>query len=1112
MSQGRKFTKAIVVAVGLLLGCGRMPEGPVDAARRLADEGRHEEAVAAFEAILASSPGNAIAVSGWCRSMRRLGRVDAITSRFESGASPGARLARGLAAVYAGNADAAEAELAGSLESYQATGDEIAQATALSALGVLDIYFRNEPERAIVRLDRAEALARAARDEISTAEILSNRASAALRAGDRPRAEAAFVEADGLAGRHHFDGLRATLQMGLGNLRQSTGDWKGAIDAFGRARTSFEVRNDPIGRAQAGVNLALALQRTGRHEEAIDTALAAGASANTVNDPRLAARALEAQGNSLVELGLVERARAAFSEALRRLEGVDAPDAVAAIRTGLGNVELAARDLDAACAWYGKSLELNLAAGNEEGEAVDRLNLGNAHMEAGRWAAAAEEFDRAADLYENNVDDPGRQARALVGLARIDEVVGNLDPARKRLERALELTRRAADPANEAFVLSLLGHRDLEDGAPAAALARFEQAELTLSGSDLRPELARQILSSADALRALGRLEEARRRAQQALQTLGEDGDLDLRGLAELSLGSTDSNLGEDRRALDHLGRADLLLDQAHDEPIRVEARVLAARLHERLGDRTAAREALEVATRIEEDLLARAGGADVETGLQARSPSASHALALLLARAGEPTAALETLERGRARALRRQIAAAGLTGAQDENAREWRRARAEISRCMIRLRRATLSKAERSDLQDRIDRAERDAARFVRARERQGGLLDVNSELNASALQSRLAGDEALAVFAIDEPHSYVWLVRDDRIELLTIAGAAELRGDVDRLAERLLAGDAGEVNEAAEQLGRLVAEPLAARWSGIHHLYVVPDDALWRVPFHVLRVGEGEGRYMAEVLATSVLPAAALLPGPILHEHRPAGPWEQVVVAFGDPRLATPRDSSRWQLADLSASTLRGVVESAGRLPPLPASAAEARAIQRLYPPGRSVALVGEEATERAFKEWAGRGVAVLHVASHALWDERVLDRSALVLSTGDRGDEDGLLTLGEIAELNLDGCLVVLSACRTAGHRIVSGEGMQGLARAFLGAGANGVVATQWPIEDRAAAAVMTAFHRGLAAGRPVAQALNDARVALIGDHDPELSAPSAWAAFVLVGDARVTIGKR
>ena len=130
---------------------------------------------------------------------------------------------------------------------------------------------------------------------------------------------------------------------------------------------------------------------------------------------------------------------------------------------------------------------------------------------------------------------------------------------------------------------------------------------------------------------------------------------------------------------------------------------------------------------------------------------------------------------------------------------------------------------------------------------------------------------------------------------------------------------------------------------------------------------------------------------------------------------------------------------------------------------------------------------------------------ERSKIALSCVDAGHrvvETCDLYFEDVVTLDLCGQIIVLSACETAGGRRLAGEGILGLPRAFLRAGASTVVASLWRVADEPTSELMIAFHRLLRDGEGPAAALRKAKLELIGSGQPA----SAWAPFVLLGDWR------
>ena len=143
------------------------------------------------------------------------------------------------------------------------------------------------------------------------------------------------------------------------------------------------------------------------------------------------------------------------------------------------------------------------------------------------------------------------------------------------------------------------------------------------------------------------------------------------------------------------------------------------------------------------------------------------------------------------------------------------------------------------------------------------------------------------------------------------------------------------------------------------------------------------------------------------------------------------------------------------------------------------------------------------LVHFATHAQVDERAPGRSAIALAAG--GGEDGFVTSADLAGLRLNADLVMLSGCSTALGVLVDGEGILGLTGPLLQAGAHSVVATLWPVNDRASAEFVTRFYGFLASGSTATEALRLAQLDAIRREQPTRD----WAAFVLTGDGFVRV---
>jgi len=336
-------------------------------------------------------------------------------------------------------------------------------------------------------------------------------------------------------------------------------------------------------------------------------------------------------------------------------------------------------------------------------------------------------------------------------------------------------------------------------------------------------------------------------------------------------------------------------------------------------------------------------------------------------------------------------------------------------------------------------------------------------------------------------------------------------------------------------EALWRYWVAPLTRFLEGIDHLVVIPSGPMLGIPLESLL--DDAGDYLGTQYAISYSPSATVYAWLQEEKTNRARPPSRETLLVGDPpftpqHLAAMRaktDDSELQeepspsfTSNYMRSALSGNEESLARLPRLRWTRTEVTRIEPLVPEATS--LLGEAASEKELMRMARSGglrrFGIIHLATHALIDDRRPERSALVLSRAELPDPleaasqserifDGLLTAAEIVrEIDLDADLVTLSACQTGLGRETPGEGYVGLAQAFLRAGARSLLVSLWRVEDEATALLMTRFYENLAGsrGEPMskARALQEAKHWLRSQAQPSFPHPCSWAGFILIGD--------
>ncbi|MFL6332937.1 MAG: CHAT domain-containing protein [Pyrinomonadaceae bacterium] len=356
-------------------------------------------------------------------------------------------------------------------------------------------------------------------------------------------------------------------------------------------------------------------------------------------------------------------------------------------------------------------------------------------------------------------------------------------------------------------------------------------------------------------------------------------------------------------------------------------------------------------------------------------------------------------------------------------------------------------------------------------------------SPLDLEAVQAQLPPGTQVVQYAVLKDRLLIWLVSRTRFEVREQpVPAAELNARVLDYVALLTRNDesqAGEVRRRAEALYELLVAPVAPLLDGASEVCIVPDKALFHLPFAAL-VAPATGRYLIQDFTLLFAPSASVL----IHcthaaEQRAQTAHAETLLSVGNPafdRAAYPQ------------------------LPDLPAAEVEAKKVAQIY--GGAPALTGVRALKTAFTELLPHA-DVIHFAGHYVADERMPLRSRLLFAKDAAGD--GALTAAEVFGRQLPQArLVVLSACETELEHYDNGEGMIGIARTFLATGAPLVVASQWPVDSYATADLMINFHRlRKVEGLSTATALRRAQQEMLAGSDERHRSPYYWAAFLPVG---------
>lgn len=422
-----------------------------------------------------------------------------------------------------------------------------------------------------------------------------------------------------------------------------------------------------------------------------------------------------------------------------------------------------------------------------------------------------------------------------------------------------------------------------------------------------------------------------------------------------------------------------------------------------------------------------------------------------------------------------------------------------------------------------------------------------------AQVQQQVLDEGTALLEYNIGTETSYGWAVTKSAVRIFKLPGRADLDSQVDGLRRLILPPNTGrsifELTPDEQQRGLTVrrqdANIAAGQFAGASHklyksilepavgliggrrLLIVPDGPLSFVPFEALVTAPGGTDYSAlpyllKTNETVYAPSASVVD--VVRRQVAGNPVKaEAILLIADPIFSSGDERARNIPAGPARSSTRGLivtsaikdVTGAGELPStfgikrLPGTRDEADQIERT---ARAAGLRTEkwldlDASEANTNERDLKPYRFLHIATHGLLDAAHPQFSGIVLSLiGNKAGQDGFLRTDEVFNLRLGSPLVMLSACQTGLGKEKRGEGVMGLTRAFMYAGAPLVGVTLWSVDDKPTSDLMADFYTHLLPkdGAKPAAALRSARQAMIAGRT--YSAPFYWAPFVLVGDWR------
>ena len=910
------------------------------------------------------------------------------------------------------------------------------------------------------------------------------------------------------AGQAYMEGERLRAQPAAESLRN-------ALEKYKEAASLYRIAGDRAGEAVAINQMADAYSRFSDHRKAIDYYDQAISLYHDLGNRTGEAKSLAAQGLSHQALGDHEKALDGENQALAIVRETGDRIGEATVLNYLGIIYKSLDDIQRAIDHFDKALTLSRALRYKAVEAQVLNNMAGVYGALGENEKAIDYYDQALRLARSI----GNRAGEATTLNNIAMRYSSLSEYRKSLEylhQALEIYRAVGFRRGEAAALNNIGriHTSLDE--MQKAIEYFDKA---------------LIIVRANGERA------------------GEANVLN-------NLGGVYSSLGENPKALDYLNRALTIRQTIGDRSGEAQARYDIARVHRGQGDLISARLQSEAALNIVESLRGNVLSQESRASYFAsvRKLYDLHIDMLMRSHRNDSSkeldvAAFETSERARARSLLELLAEAradirqGIDAALLERERsvgELLNAKAERQTELLGGKHTPeQAAAVAKEIEELITEYRQVQARIRAASPRYAALTQPQPASLKEIQQKVLDPDTLLLEYALGDESSYLWAVSADSMMSYELPGRREIETAARHFYELVRTGDSGreDLHKAALQLSQMLLSP-AVDHMGFKRLVVVADGVLHYIPFAALPLPEASDRRSNNTQANRLSNAD---PRPLIVDHEiislPSAsvllemrrdfsgrkPAAKVVAVFADPVFSEddPRLKSEDEKKSVEAGAQSPSISSARRdllrsmndlgieegFPRLPFTRREAQAILAVVPSGQSMRALDFQASRDAAIDDDLSDYRIIHFATHGLLNGRQPELSGIVFSLVDSQGKplNGFLRLHEIYNMKLPAELVVLSACQTGLGKEIRGEGIVGLTRGFMYAGAARVLASLWKVDDAATAELMKRFYTGMLVKKLIpAAALREAQIEMW--KQPRWRSPYYWAAFVLQGEWR------
>ncbi|MBN2541750.1 tetratricopeptide repeat protein, partial [bacterium] len=879
--------------------------------------------------------------------------------------------------------------------------------------------------------------------------------------------------------------------------------------------------------------ISMAYKNLGDYEKALSYTLKALDLAREIGSKSLEGQALGNIGIIYKNMGYYNKALEYYHQALDLALETGSKSEEARHSGNIGNVYRHLGDYKKALEYFLKSIKINEEIGDRAGLKTDIGNLGIVYNRLGEYDKALSSYEKGLKMDREFGDKKG-EAINLGNIGIFYQGLGDLDRALSYYERGLRIVKEIEDRTSEAWFNSNMAgmYRQLKNYPRA-----LEQYEFAL---DIYMQSG-EISSEATTLGNIGivymdkeNYEKALMYYEQALEINRNIGSRKSEAVNLHNIGTANFRTGNYEKALEYT-RAGLQIhkDIGEGEWVRKSYEQIG-NIYTRMGEldssRIAYQRAIDSGESLREKLISSRQKTDYFRRAVTVYQSAIDLDYMLYVDSGDPSYIEEAYtysEAYRSRAFLDQLAEAkaGLRqGLPEEISQQERTLMSRIGWLSDKITelesmQGEVDTIELSDYQEQLgseeEALERLHSRIMMESPRYAD-LQYPEPVSIETVQENIPDDEtALLEYTLIDSASYLWCITKNNYYVYRIKGRYEIGEAILELrSEITLPGSfSPEFVELSRKLYDWLIKPCEDVIRGVDDLIIIQDGILGYLPFELLLYRDADIEsltesgfyakipYLVKRFKIQYSPSATVLIQ--IREHPKDALFDSVMVmkdflAFGNPRYVPTDDQTAFE----GSSTVNDIAGAGLAIPevfePLPSTEIELMKIASLFQKGDYMLFLSTQASEANAKTRAlVTNYRYVHFACHGVFDENNPQLSGLILSLYPADTlENGRLQMYEIFNMDLHADLVTLSACETGLGKIVMGEGIMGITRAFMYAGTPSVLVSLWSIADESTAEFMYQFYHNLVnENMNKAGALREAKLEMIKSE--RYSHPFYWA---------------